>query len=357
MHLFVIANTESIHTQKILQYIFSQGHRVDVIGFDRGQIEGIQTHYIQTPRLLKSRKLKYLYSIYSTKKILKKTKPDILLSIYLIGPGGLGAACNFHPFVIMAMGSDVLLEMKKSLFHRIITKFTIQRADRFVSVAHHIADGLKKRGVLEENIFMNPIGIDTNLFALSEDESKGEKFQIVSTRELYPLYNVKQFADSLPIVSKKLSELNVVIIGNGIESKSIKSKIVKDGLEKKVKFTGRVTRAELISHLKQSHVFVSMALSDGAPVSLFEAMSCGCFPILSDIPANRAWIQDGKNGYLIPIGDHIRLAERIIDAANDLSFLKKARRINRQIVVDQLEFSLTMDNLIKYFDSILHKHE
>lgn len=353
MHLCAITNIESIHVKKILKYIASKGHRIDVIGFDKAEITELRYHQVRTPLAFRSRKLKYLWSVIATRKIIKKIKPDILLSIYLIGPGALGALCNYHPHVIMALGSDVLLEMKKSFLYRLLTRFIIRRTDHFISVSKAISERLNKRGVLQEHIFINPIGVDTKLFNYSEPIDKNEKFQIVSTRKLDPLYNVQQFINSLPIVYEKCEGFDVIISSTGPEYEGIQKSIVDYGLEERVKLIGDASLPVLLDILKKSHVFVSVPFSDGAPVSLFEAMACGCFPILSDIPANQDWVEDGKNGYLVPLGNPKMLADRLLEAMSTPSLLNKARLINRQIVEEQLEFSNLADNMIEYLNSTI----
>lgn len=352
MHLCVIANVESIHVKKILKYAAASGHRIDVITFDKAEIEGVTIHRIKTPLLLRSRKLRYMYCVIAARKLVREIKPDILLSIYLIGPGGLGAMCNYHPYVVMAIGSDVLLEMKRSFFNRFITKSIIKRTDRFITVSKAITDKLVKRGVYPEHIFTNPIGVDSALFNYSEYSDKKGKLQIVSTRELKPLYNVKQFIDSLPGVFEKHEGFDVVIIGTGSEYESIKRSIDSCGMKKNVKLVGNVSKSDLVNYLKKSHIFISIPLSDGAPVSLFEAMACGCFPILSDIQANRDWVQDGINGFLIPLGNHELLVKRILEAMESPSLVNKAKLTNRQIVEERLDFTKTSDNFLEYLDSI-----
>lgn len=353
MHLCIITNTELIHSKKIIKYIALMGHRVDAITFDRAEIKGINIHRIKTPLLLKSRKLRYLYCVFAARKLVKKIKPDILLSIYLMGPGTLGAMCNYHPYVILAIGSDVLIAMRKSFLYRLLTKFTIHRADRFITVSKAISDKLIERRVPCEHIFINPIGVDTSLFNYSEVSDKKGKFQIVSTRKLNPIYNVKQFIDSLQIVLKKRKDFDVIIIGTGSEYARIEKSI--DNLDEKenVKLVGNISKPVLVNYLKKSHIFISTPFSDGAPVSLFESMACGCFPILSDIQANRDWIQNGINGFLIPLGDHETLAKRILDTMDNPTLINNARLINRKIVEEQLEFSKTIDNTVQYLDSII----
>jgi glycosyltransferase involved in cell wall biosynthesis len=46
-------------------------------------------------------------------------------------------------------------------------------------------------------------------------------------------------------------------------------------------------------------VYVSVASSDGTSVALLEALALGAVPVLSDIPANVAWIEDGETGVVV----------------------------------------------------------
>jgi len=355
MYVCLITNINSVHTNKIVKYLTSAGHRVAVISFDNSNHQGMEFYHLKIPSIIKSRKLKYLYSILLARRLVHKLMPDILFSIYLVGPGILGALCNYHPYVAMAIGSDVLLEMDKSLFYRIITKYYFNKIDGFIAVSQGIADKLIERGIPKTNIVVNPIGIDTTTFNFSDMLIAKQRFQIVSTRSLEPVYNINQFIESLPLLFRTKKNIDVIIIGTGTQYKNIVTKISNYHIEEQVELLGDVPLAFLVNTLKNSDIYISMSFSDGAPASLFEAMSCGCFPVVSDIPANREWIKDGINGFLIPIGDPATLANRIIEALGNPILLKESKKINRQIVEEKLEITKLMGNLIQHLKSYVRK--
>ena len=64
-------------------------------------------------------------------------------------------------------------------------------------------------------------------------------------------------------------------------------------------------------------------------VSLLEAMASGAFPVVTDIPANREWICDRKNGMLVATRNEIALAGEIVEAIRnkDLMTAGRAKRI------------------------------
>lgn len=68
------------------------------------------------------------------------------------------------------------------------------------------------------------------------------------------------------------------------------------GVATRAEFRGHIVQHQMRVLLGDADVFVSTSLSDGNNVSLNEAMACGAFPVVTDIPANRAWIAHGRMG-------------------------------------------------------------
>jgi glycosyltransferase involved in cell wall biosynthesis len=107
-------------------------------------------------------------------------------------------------------------------------------------------------------------------------------------------------------------------------------------LADRVSFPGYFQPAMVAAHLRAADVYVSASKSDGASSSLFEAMACGAFPVVSDIPANRDWIESGVNGYLVPPDDVERFANAICQALASPDFRHKAVIMNVNIVNQKL---------------------
>jgi glycosyltransferase involved in cell wall biosynthesis len=99
-----------------------------------------------------------------------------------------------------------------------------------------------------------------------------------------------------------------------------------------VRFHGQRPSAEIEQALAGADVYASVATSDGASVALLEAMALGPIPVVSDIPANTAWITDGVNGILTRI-EPAAVADAIeralaLDAA-------EVRRANLELVKER----------------------
>ena len=72
--------------------------------------------------------------------------------------------------------------------------------------------------------------------------------------------------------------------------------------------------------IERARLFVLPSNSEGAPNTLIEAMLLGLAVISTDCPCGgpAELIEDGKNGYLIPVGDIQRLQEKMQYLLNHL---------------------------------------
>jgi glycosyltransferase involved in cell wall biosynthesis len=95
---------------------------------------------------------------------------------------------------------------------------------------------------------------------------------------------------------------------------------------------GWMGRQELLHQLASADIYVACPEIDATSVSLLEAMAAGCYPIVSDLPANREWIVDGQNGSLFPVGDSETLAAQIMTAAGSPQLRERARQANLEII-------------------------
>ncbi len=93
-----------------------------------------------------------------------------------------------------------------------------------------------------------------------------------------------------------------------------------------------------------AHIYTSISRYDGTSISLLEALSCGLYPILSDIPQNREWIDpQARNGMLVPLDQPAEYARRIAEAIQDLAHRKSMASFNRALILTQADGRKTMN--------------
>ena len=180
-------------------------------------------------------------------------------------------------------------------------------------MAPHMKEAMLKLGAKNEKIQDVVLGINTNIFNKKNRILSENDFVICSTRNFEPVYNIPHFLKALAIVKHNIPNLKVNIIGDG----SLKQDLVNLSKQLKidhfVNFLGKVPQNKVVELLNESHVFVTVSLSDGNSLSLIEAMACGAYPIASDILANKQWVVEDVNGSFVKINDVQGLANCITD--------------------------------------------
>jgi starch synthase len=84
-----------------------------------------------------------------------------------------------------------------------------------------------------------------------------------------------------------------------------------------VEFVGPVPQAELSSIMSKSHVLVLPSVQDGFGMVLGQAMACGCPVICSTNSAGEDIVENGKEGFVVPIRDPEAITARLEQLCQD----------------------------------------
>ncbi len=318
-----------------------------MISFEKGQGIKSEFHLLRTDIFHPG--LKFFFAKKKAEKITKEIEPDIINAHFVISYGVLGAMVKKRPLVVSCWGSDVLLSPKKSFLHRLRANYVLNRADLLTSDGFNLTRALMHMGVNGEKIVTSPMGVDKNLLNL-EKKKKRDSVTILSHRRLEPLYDLKTLIFAVPLVLKKTQKpTKFVIVGEGSQKNYLMNLALSLNVGDYVEFRGRVTQDELLKLLSGADVYVSTSLSDSTSVSLLEAMVSGLIPVVTDIPGNREWIKENKNGFLFTPKDHNDLAQKIILLANNLEKYELFKRENFSIIKEKAIWEENMRVIEKRF--------
>jgi len=353
-----LANAQSIHTQRWARHFARQGNQVSVVSFEPGSIEGVEI--IALTKILPFHRLNILWNLGKVRKMVCQVRPDVLHAHYVTSYGFAGALTGKHPFVVTAWGTDVLIMPEVSRTYRQMVRFALRRADLVTSMADHMTQLLLHRGyVTAEQLVTLPFGVDTNHFNLSRrSKPHGEPpFKVVSTRRLDTGMDVDTLVRAIPIVMASImgEPIRFIFAGDGPCRREIEGIARNLKVGDVIEFLGEVSHQDMPALLGQADVFVSTSPSDGNNISLNEAMACGAFPIATDIPANRAWINSGKNGFLYPCRDREQLANRIIEALRRPDLRQQVMPENWEIISTRASWAHSMKEMESHYHRLCQK--
>ncbi len=134
------------------------------------------------------------------------------------------------------------------------------------------------------------------------------------------------------------------------------------GVMERVRFVGAIPHEDMPLYLNLADVNIAIPPSDGLPQSLYEAMACGSFPIMSDLPQYRGLLEHGVNTLLVPAGEddtHITaLADAVRRIANDADWRRRAALDNRNRILHEANEGIEARRILTLYERLLaHRHE
>jgi len=373
MKLCLLANAASIHTRRWATHFAAHGHEVTVVSLSEGKIPGVPVWKVGPDPATRGR-LAYVLAVPEVRRTVKSIDPDVLHAHYAGGYGLLGALAGRHPLVVSAWGSDVLVVPRAEPMMRWVITQCLNRADLVTSVAVHMSATMRALGVKGE-ILTLPLGVDTATFhprstsvgsanggtgrsrtgtSAAEAEDTAAPL-VVSTRNLEPIYNVGLLIEAIPEILLKYPRAQVAILGDGSMRMDLEGRSRQLGIAESVTFLGRRTEIEVATYLSRAAVYVSTSLSDGNNISLNEAMACGAFPVVTDIPANREWIEDGQTGMLVDTRDPGELAARVNEALGSPELRQSAAERNWELVRQGASWKNAMKRMEAEYSAVLRR--
>jgi glycosyltransferase involved in cell wall biosynthesis len=182
----------------------------------------------------------------------------------------------------------------------------IELSQYFLVGSSFVKKSLEYSGVKSEQIYICPYGVDTSKFyrkALKiRTESEPIRFVFVGgTKQLKGLSYMLQAFQKVDH-----TKATFTIIGADNLYEKLKEKYAKD-----VNFAGMILHDKMPEVLQDYDVMVFPSLGEGFSLSMVEAMACGLPVISSTNTGANDFIENSKNGFIVPIQDTDALVDKM----------------------------------------------
>ncbi|TGY41473.1 glycosyltransferase [Clostridium sartagoforme] len=337
MKICFLGDAGSIHTRRWIEYFRDTGNEVHLISFRNADISGIKFYYMGDSINIDSDggNKAYLKKVPKIRSIIKEINPDLINAHYLTSYGFIGSLVKGKiPLVVSTWGTDILVTPKKNKAYKLLTEYVLKKCDLVTSDSDYMSEEIVNLKADKNKVLTVPMGVSlSDIDYKNVSESRDNMF--LSMRTLCENSNVECILDAFKIVLEKYSDSKLIITNSGSSEKSILNYINELGIENNVDFRGFINREELFDLLNKGLSFISIPTSDSTSVTLLESMISGSFPIVSDLPANREWIEDEVNGLILKGFNSKELSELMIRTIEDKSLVRKAQDTNREIIKER----------------------
>jgi len=347
MRCLFLADASLPHTLRWVNHFTDRGHDCLLASVERG--DGYRSRVEWLPqRSSLPRFLRYSLAVPRLGTLLREFAPEVVNAHFLPNYGWMAARAGARPLALTTLGSDVLMVPSRSPLHAWRTRWVLRRGDAVTADAVMLAEAIQRFGVPAARILTVPFGIEPERFATAVARPAAP-VRVLSSRRLEPVYDIETLVRAWQrLAPEERAAMQLRIAGSGSSEPSLRERAAALPVE----FLGWLAMADLDRELRAAHVYVSTSLSDSTSVSLLEAMAAGCLPVVSDIPANREWIEAGANGLLFPCGDDAALAEALRRAAGDAALRDRAAARNRSIIAARADWRVNMGQVETLFERL-----
>ena len=335
MRLCYIANPNSVHTRRWIRHFVERGDQVHLIGeheLHRRVPSGVT--FYDLPAQFNARKLRYLAWGRAVRRIVREIQPDLLHAHQVASAGWLGAAAGYHPLVVTAWGSDLLIGPRRSWVHRQLARWVLRRADYVTCVSETLAKVARSLGADPDLLEVAPWGVNLDIFhpappnmALRQELDLGSGPVVLSLRAVRAIYNPLDMARAIAGVLEKVPGAKFLIRTYASDPDLLdrfRAIVQENRAAGSVHYVAEQSGDHAIADMNRlADVAVSVPSSDGTPLSVLEVLACGAAVVLSDVPSLHEWVQDGREALFVPVGDVQALSAAIVRLLTDDSLRRE----------------------------------
>ena len=208
---------------------------------------------------------------------------------------------TFHASAKRQKASFAIVPILEPVIEKLTARIAVSEAARETLIAH-----------LETDAVVIPNGIyAAKMAGKVRPEWSGETLGFMG-RFNEPRKGLKVLIDALPIISRFLPDIKVLVAGPGDPEEFLKE--IDPELRSRIQFLGKLSEEEKADFMSSVGAYVGPNTGgESFGIILAEALAGGAAVVASDIPAFAAVLQDGKYGKLFKSEDSTDMAKVIIE--------------------------------------------
>ncbi len=257
---------------------------------------------------------------------------------------------TFHNYVLdhwMQPFCSPWQRMHHQYIQRRLTRCAVQKASVITAVSDYIADLAKKDLLIDVPIKVIYNGVDTNRFIPKPAKSQdNNEIRIFFSGNL----TRRKGAQWLPAISKKLNAGCRIYYTRGLRTRHDLPQ------NEKLRSVGAVDFDKMPQLYREMDILLMPTVREGFGLSIAEAMACGLPVVASDCSAIPELLDDGRGGFLCPVGDVQAFAEKLNLLAGSPQLRREMGAYNRAQAEKKFSLERMLTEYKLVFDQMVLEH-
>jgi len=202
-----------------------------------------------------------------------------------------------------------------------LLKLYLYHTDALITLSKRSQNTLKSWGY-KKKIYIETTLVDDNLLLGFDINKKiircSDKITLLFLARLEKEKGIFELIEACDSLIYRGYQIRLLIAGKGRAEKEILARVKN---KEYIKILGYVMGKDKAQVFSESDIYILPSYTEGMPNSVLEAMAFGLPVIVTPVGGLPDIIKEGDNGYFIPIGNSIVLAETIIRLINDKNLM------------------------------------
>jgi glycosyltransferase involved in cell wall biosynthesis len=284
----------------------------------RTELKGVIYHYLPKA-LARLPGLRIVFRFFGILYLAVKYHVDVIVGYHMYSsgiPARLAGWLLRRPVVVYVLGKDLDRDYRRPIVGALLRLF-IKRADVITVQGQSSLQRLDSLGVPVDVV--SPV---IDLKRIPASSSVARYWDLVFVGRFSEEKRCDRFIDIVRAVARVRPEVRAVIVGSGPLEAQVKAAVSKNGLERNVTFTGWTT--DVYGYLCDAKVYVLCSDNDQMPLTLIEAVACGCVPVVGRV-GNVADLVSSETGYVVRKDDVAAYVDACVALLADHEAMRRKR--------------------------------
>jgi len=253
-------------------------------------------------------------------------------------------------------GTDITLVGSDPSFYD-LTRFSINASDGITAVSKYLADETKTVFKIEKEIRVMHNFIDDSRFKPYTNQCRRGEFADDGESLIAHISNFRPVKRTLDVIDT-FDKINAVLpsklllIGEGPDTVLARRQVQKRGLASRVIFLGNQSRVEAM--LPCTDLFLLPSEEESFGLAALEALACGVPVIGTSGTGLMEVIDEGVNGFLLPVGDTTGMARAGIALLQDAAKLRQFKLAAAELALKKFSADRIVSQYEDYYHEVLN---
>lgn len=366
--LIIVVNVDFFflsHRKNLAVTAQKKGFDVTVITHDTGRISEISDLGLKVINLPLNRSGMNLRDEFKTFFFLfkqyRRINPDIVHHVGLkpVLWGSLAAkfaGIKGEVNALSGMGTLFIGENKSRITEGILKflRFTFNRKN--VATIFQNKEDLsmfKDEGVLKksQNNIIEGSGVDLDVYKFT-DEPISDRVRILFAGRMLKTKGVIELFRAAEILRDKCNDMAEFVFAGSVDDNpdALSQKEIEEKCDGKyIVWIGN--RSDMIEQYKKCHVMCLPSYREGLPKAVIEAMAIGRPIVTTNAIGCKDTVDEGKNGYKVPVGDSKQLADSLYKLISDKELRIRMGKKSREFAENKYDLQMVINKHLEIYNS------